>query len=410
MSVRATWAQLPLKLKILLLSMILANIGSRVYRPFMPLYILSLGGSVTLMGFFFTYDTIAAALLRPFGGWVSDSIGRLQTVGIGTMFGFLGMLGYAIAPSFAWLFVATSALALGRSLVGPSFRAYTAEVAPAGSMAQTFGVVNGLFSVVDVIGPVLGGFVAVAFDLRNVFWVSVSFMGIATLLRVSVALQLPYRWKNLRIQGLKTGFRGMFLAMIAGGLLTWLFITDSLRDFGISLYQNLESLLLQDYGLDEAQIGLVFSLFALIYALSSIFGSRLADRWSAAGALALGGLINAAALGLLLYTQSIPVFLSYFMIAGMSLGIADPAFDALLAVAAPPGHMGMTFGLFRTAISFAAMPAPFLGALMWENGSPLLPFGLGSVSLLLAALLTWFVLKPRAETSESVKSARAYTD
>lgn len=51
-----------------------------------------------MVGFFFTFDTIASALLRPFGGWVSDSIGRLQAVGIGTVFGFLGMLGYAIAP------------------------------------------------------------------------------------------------------------------------------------------------------------------------------------------------------------------------------------------------------------------------------------------------------------------------
>jgi MFS family permease len=98
MSARSTWSQLPLKLKILLASRILADIGSRVYRPFMPIYVLSLGGSVAVVGFFFTFDTIASALLRPFGGWFSDSIGRLQAVGIGTVFGFPGMLGYAIAP------------------------------------------------------------------------------------------------------------------------------------------------------------------------------------------------------------------------------------------------------------------------------------------------------------------------
>ena len=410
MSARSTWAALPLKLKILLASMILANIGSRVYRPFMPLYLLSLGGSVALVGFFFTYDTIAAALLRPFGGWVSDSIGRLQTVGIGTVFGFLGMLGYALAPSYAWLLVATTSLALGRSLVGPSFRAYTAEVAPQGGMAQTFGVVNGLFSVVDIIGPLLGGWVALTFELSNVFWVAAGFMAAATILRVSVALRQPYHWYSLRLSGLTAGFKGMFLGMIGGGLLTWLLITDSLRDLGVSLYQNLEPLLLQDLSYNEAQIGLMFSLFALVYALSSIFGSRLADHWSAAGTLALGGVVQVMGLGLLLVGQSPALILGYFVLSGLAFGVADPAFDALLVVAAPPGHMGMTFGLFRTAISFAAMPAPYIGSLMWENGNPLLPFAAGAVSLGAAAVLTWFALRPRVAELPGGASMRSPAD
>lgn len=397
MSARQTWQALPGKLKILLVSMILANIGSRVYRPFMPLYIVSLGGSVALVGFFFTYDTIATALLRPFGGWVSDSIGRLQTVGIGTVFGFLGMLGYALSPTFGWLLAATTALAFGRSLVGPSFRAYTADVAPEGGIAQTFGVVNGLFSVVDMIGPLLGGLVALAFDLRNVFWVAVGFMALATILRITVALRQPYRWSKLRISGLRSGFGSMFVAMFAGGLLTWLLVTDSLRDMGVSLFQNFEPLLLEQNGFNEAQIGLMFSLFALVYALSSIFGSRLADSWSAAGTLAIGGLVQAGALLLVVANQSVPGLVLYFVISGLSFGVADPAFDALLVAAAPAGHMGMTFGLFRTAISFAAMPAPFIGGLLWENISPQLPFAVGAVLLLLGAVFTWLVVRPRAD-------------
>lgn len=399
MTARQTWQHLPAKLKILLVSMILANIGSRVYRPFLSLYVLSLGGSVAMVGFFFTFDTIASALLRPFGGWISDSIGRLQTVGIGTVFGFIGMLGYAIAPSWGWLLAATAVLALGRSLVGPSFHAYTAEVAPEGELAQTFGVVNGLYSVVDILGPILGGWVAVVFDLKNVFWVAVAFMAAASTLRIFVALRQPYHWRLIKISGLKRGFNIMVVGIAGGGLLTWLFLTDTLRDVGVSLYQNLEPVLLQDYGMNEAQIGLTFSLFALVYALSSIFGSRLADRWSAPGVLALGGMIHAGALAVLVIFQTIPATLAFFVISGLAFGLADPSFDAMLARAAPTGHLGMTFGLFRTAISVAAMPAPFLGALLWESGSPMLPFLLGAICMLAAAILTWLLLRPRAEAA-----------
>lgn len=90
------WSKLPRQLKILLTSTIFANIGSRMYRPFLPLYILSLGGTVEQVGFLFTLDTIAEAILRPLGGWLSDSIGRLQAVAIGTLWGLAGVLVWGI--------------------------------------------------------------------------------------------------------------------------------------------------------------------------------------------------------------------------------------------------------------------------------------------------------------------------
>lgn len=235
-------------------------------------------------------------------------------------------------------------------------------------------------------------------------------MAAATVLRVAVALRQPYHWQRLKFAGLTAGFKGMFLGMIGGGLLTWLLITDSLRDLGVSLFQNLEPLLLQDLSYNEAQIGLMFSLFALVYALSSIFGSRLADRWSAAGTLAAGGIVQVIGLVLLLLGQSTAFILGYFVLSGLAFGVADPAFDALLAVAAPPGHMGMTFGLFRTAISFAAMPAPYIGSLMWENGSPLLPFAAGAVSLGAAAVLTWVALRPHTAELPGAADARSPAD
>jgi MFS family permease len=189
----------------------------------------------------------------------------------------------------------------------------------------------------------------------------------------------------------------MLVGVLAGGLLTWLLITDSLRDFGISLYQNFEPLLLQNYGFNEAQIGLVFSLFALVYALSSISGSRLADRWSVPGALALSGFVHAGAIGILVFIQTIPATLGYFVLSGLAFGLADLVFDAMLALSAPARHIGMAFGLFRTAISVAAMPAPFIGDTLWEHASPLLPFALGGRSQQAEAVLTWIKLRPQVE-------------
>ena len=187
------------------------------------------------------------------------------------------------------------------------------------------------------------------------------------------------------------------MALLGGGLLTWLLVTDSIRDFSTSLYENLVPILMHDWGLTEAQIGLYFSLFALVYALVNLVGSRLADRRSAAGSMALGGSIEAVSLVTLVLFPAASTFTICLVLTGIDRGLSDPAFDALLARSAPPGRMGMTFGTFRTATSFLAMPAPFLGSLMWTYISPLMPFWIGAIFLALAAMLTWVVLRPLAD-------------
>ena len=387
------WQKLPRDLKLLLFSTILANTASRMSLPFMPLFILELGGTVTQVGLFFTVHTLSASLLRPLGGWFSDSIGRIQAVALGAIFTMLGTLGFALAPSWQWLLLSAVVMALGRGVVGPSFQAYIAEAAPPGQMAQTYGLVNGLFTICQIVGPALGGWLAERYELRLLFWVGVGLTAVATLLRIYPGMGLVYRWENVRVAQLRDGFRGLAAALVAGGLLTWLLITDSLRDMGIQLYDNLQPLLMQANGLGEAQIGYLFSFFAVVYLLVSWFGSRLADRWGATVALAVSGGIHAVGLLLLISFTSIPMFWLFFALTGIAFGMGDPAFDAFLAKATPPEQLGLTFGLFSTALSLFTTPFPYLGSVLWERAAPTVPFGLGALFLLAAGVVTWRYLR-----------------
>lgn len=388
------WSKLPRQLKILLTSTIFANIGSRMYRPFLPLYILSLGGTVEQVGFLFTLDTIAEAILRPLGGWLSDSIGRLQAVAIGTLWGLAASIGFVLAPTWGWLILVIVLLTAGRSLVGPSFRAYTAEAAPEGQTAQTFGLVNGLYTVCQVIGPLFGGWLVTQYGLKAMFWGAVVFMVLATVTRQWAAWGLEYRWETVQFTGLKTNLKGMFAGMLAGGAMTWLLLTDGIADFGINVYENLRSILLENHGLNEAQIGYLFSFHAVVYLLVSLFGSRMADRWPV-GALALGRGVHAMALFLLAVAPSVPVFILYFGLDAVAFGLGDPAFDMMLVRTAPKGSLGMTFGLLSTTVGLFAMPAPYLGGLLWERIAPTTPFWVGAVALGLAGVLVWGILGVR---------------
>ena len=75
---------------IFLTGMILANIASRMNNPMIPLYVQSLGASVQQVGFFFTITSVAPLAFQILGGFVSDSIGRLQAIAIGSIAGIVG--------------------------------------------------------------------------------------------------------------------------------------------------------------------------------------------------------------------------------------------------------------------------------------------------------------------------------
>lgn len=110
----------PLLTPILLLfmgTMVLANIASSMSRPLLPLYLEELGANVKNIGLFFTLSAIAPLAFQIFGGWLSDSIGRLQAIAIGSLGGLSAYLFYIFAPSWEWVLLASIGTAMAVSSV-----------------------------------------------------------------------------------------------------------------------------------------------------------------------------------------------------------------------------------------------------------------------------------------------------
>ncbi len=114
-------------LRVFLLAMILANLGGQMFYPLQALYLKELGADVGQMGLFFTLSMIVPLAMQIFGGWVSDHLGRLRAVAIGSVAGSLGWIGMILAPSWPWLLAAESVGSIAVAFVAPSFDAFVAE-------------------------------------------------------------------------------------------------------------------------------------------------------------------------------------------------------------------------------------------------------------------------------------------
>ena len=128
--------------------MIFANLGGNMYGPMMPLYLQELKASVPQIGLFFTLSQIIPLLLQILGGWLSDSIGRLRAIAIGSVFGVFVFVPFILARTWQWLLLGEALGAVTRSLVGPSFDAFIAEHSSEENRAKMFGVTQAIFMIV----------------------------------------------------------------------------------------------------------------------------------------------------------------------------------------------------------------------------------------------------------------------
>lgn len=136
-------------------AMILANLGGNMYGPLEALYLKQLGAGISQIGLFYTLSQIIPLLLQILGGWLSDSIGRLRAIAIGSVVGIFGYIPLILANRWEWVLLASALNAVTRSLIGPSFDAFIADHSAPENRARLFGVTQTLFAIVSVVGPVL---------------------------------------------------------------------------------------------------------------------------------------------------------------------------------------------------------------------------------------------------------------
>jgi MFS family permease len=399
-----------------LAAMIFANIGGNMYQSFMPLYLKDLGANIPQIGLFFTLAQIVPLFLQILGGWISDSLGRLRAIAIGSVFGVIGFIPLVLADRWEWLLLAVAVSAVARALVGPSFDAFIAEHSSEENRGRVFGISQAIFMIVSVVGPPLGGFLAGSYGFKLMLLVAGIFYFIAMIMRLSMAREAAKSsstaHQKLSFDNLKTSLRTMFGLIVSGGLLTWILLTDGFRDVSFQFSENLFPVYMQEIGgLSLQQIGWVTSVFGICMMLITIPGGWLSDKAGERVGIATGMALLGSSLLILVNIPQGNQWLYYvgWGVAGMGAGISAPAYQSLISKAVPAHMRGTAFGLFGTSLGLVSLPAPWIGAQLWARVSPQFPFTVTATILLLSVIPIWLKFKlPRTkETVTADESAVA---
>lgn len=394
-------------------TMILANVASEMHMPLLPLYVQELGASVGQVGLFFTLSAVTPLLFQIFGGWLSDSIGRLQAVAIGSMVGVGSYFFYIFAPSWGWLLVATAANAMTRSFIGPSYQAFIAEESSESTRGRVYGFSQMLFMIVGVVGPPIGGYLSQYLGFRPMYVVAGLLYAMATVVRLFMARDAHRALNGARqkptLANLKTSLLAMGGLLLAGGVVTWIFLSDGLRDTTFTMAFQLLPLYLQNLmSLTNVQIGWLSSISSLAMMLFLTPAGWLSDHKGERVGIVTGFLLIAVALGVFLGSRVFAAFAVVWALFGVGSALIDPAYSALISKVVPQHLRGVAFGVFSTSIGLISLPAPYIGALLWERFTPQLPFYVPLVVTVLLLPIMWIKFKLPAGETVSADRADAF--
>jgi MFS family permease len=390
-------------LKLFSLAMILANVGSQMVFSLLPVYLTELGASVAEVGLVFSVASLVPLVLQIFGGWLSDSIGRLRTIAIGAIGGSLGYIGFVFAPSWEWALVAVCLEYISSALVGPSFGAFIAEQSTEETRGRVYGIVNMLYMIVGVVGPLLGGYVANRFGFKvMLISAAVLYVG-AAVMRTWMAATMKTTGTAessiVTLAGLRSKLGMMASLLVSGGVLTWIFITDGIRDIAVRLSTDLEPLYMtQIGGMSLEQLGWVRALGGLAMMLIALPAGWMSDRRGERVTIAFSFILQFAGLAIFVLATDFWSFALSAIVFGLGVGVITPAYDSFLSKAVPESMRGIAFGLFQTSLGVLSMPAPWLGGQLWNWAGPRAPFAINAIAALLATIPVWLKFKlPKKE-------------
>lgn len=342
---------------------------------------LSLSGILALVAL---VEVGAIVLGLPLAYWADRrSRVRIATGGAALWGGFSLLTG--LAPSLAVLAVARAGAGVGRAVNTPTHFSLLADYYPTTVRAKVYGVHRSANSTGQILGPVLGGFLALGFGWRAPFVL----FAVPTAVFVALALRLreptrgaeerravgvsedvalteepaPRLGEGIRLLWGVRSLRRIWysLPFIAGVIFVGLGAIFSL------FYE-------EEFGLNEAQRGLVAGVAEPFQILGLVAGIPIANRLMAKDPalvlrlLALMGAVIAAAFAGLALARTLPVVIGlHLFVAGVG-ALLQPGAYALVSLVTPPRARSMGFAVGAAWILPGLAAFPLIGAVADSYG------------------------------------------
>lgn len=329
----------------------LTGLSFTVVSPVLPLHVESFGVSYEVLGLFFSAYSLTWGLLQLYTGYLSDRYGRRRLALIGLTIYSLSALGCAQARSFPQLLSFRIVQGVGLGIFGPALLGLVAGLK---RQERAFALYRTAQVGGEVIGPVVGGVVG-RFGLGTPFLLSAGASGLAA------AATLLLRGEATKSEAEeKIGFQAAMRTIFSRPKFLLLCLGVFLAEMGYVVRGIAVPLAGKAAGLTTEQIGLVMSIYPLVFVLSQVPIGTLTEQTGHKPLLVGCALVSALGFGGLFVSTTVWQMGLAMGVLGLTLGIIFVQGTAWAAKLAPMERKSLYLASFDALIDLSFFITPVL--------------------------------------------------
>ena len=318
--------------------------------PELPAYLSSMGGA-EYKGFIIALFTLTAGISRPFSGKLTDKVGRVPIMAIGSIVCFVCGILYPVLTSVSGFLFLRLIHGFSTGFKPTATAAYIADIIPRERWGEALGLHGICFSIGMAIGPALGSTITLYSSINTMFFTS-SFFALMSILILFNMKETLVKKEKFRVGLLKISRKDVFAKeALPAALITFL----SYVAYGAILT------LIPDWTeyLGFENKGVFFIVFTISSMLVRFFAGKISDQKGRVLVIKIGLALLIVALILLGSIQSKLGLILGGLVYGISGGILSPALNAWTIDFSKPDERGKAM-----ATMYIAMEAGIgLGAL-----------------------------------------------
>lgn len=368
----------------------LNDASSEMIYPLLPIFLMTLGASVSFVGIVEGLAESTAAIGKLISGWYSDRIKARKGLAVsGYVLSGLTRPLIALAAAPWHVLAARFTDRIGKGVrTSPRDALIAASVDPK-IKAKAFGFHRAM----DHAGSILGSALAMLIlyvspeNYRLVF-------GLAIIPSVLCVFVL-WKWaKDIPPDPVE--------AAEGRPRLSWRSLDKRLRAFVIIMFiftlgnSSDAFLLIRAKDLDVAvyHLPLIWIVLHLVKTITSIPGGDLADKYGRRKVIIAGWIVYALIYAGFAFAGVEWHAWALFGLYGVYFGLAEGAEKALVSDLTPSHLCGTAFGFFHLAVGFASLPASIMFGFIWDAVGVEAAFGVGAGLALVASIGLAFFVEP----------------
>ncbi len=361
--------------------------------PELPAYLTKTGGA-EYKGLIIALFTLTAGISRPFSGKLTDTVGRVPVMAVGSIVCFICGFLYPVLTSVAGFLFLRLVHGFSTGFKPTATAAYVADIVPVNRWGEAMGIHGLCFSTGMAIGPAIGSAITASYSINVLFYCSSAFALMSIIILMNMQETVPQKQR----------FSTSLLKISRNEIIEWRVFPAALVTLLSYLGYGVLITLVPDQGehLGMTNKGLFFMTFTISSLLIRFIAGKVSDSYGRVKVIKVALVLLCLAFVLIGKADSSASFLVASVVYGIASGILSPAINAWTVDLSHPERRGKAMATMYIALEAGIGIGALLAGWIYQNEVSRIPLNFYIAALVSLAALVYILGKDKLRKSGAI--------